>query len=105
MAKERRPVGDYLVYLGVRTAVGLVQALPANCARAMSRMLAALAFQVDRRHREVAKENLRHAFPGQFNDEQLNEKVRKVYRHFIGLVVEIAMLPRKLHVHNWRKYM
>ncbi|MFL5329291.1 MAG: lysophospholipid acyltransferase family protein [Gemmataceae bacterium] len=105
MAKERRPVIDYLVYLAVRSVVGVIQALPMTWARGLANMLAALAFRVDRRHRDVAKENLRHAFPNRYDDTQLDELVKNVYRHFVGLVVEIAVLPRKLHTHNWRKYM
>jgi Kdo2-lipid IVA lauroyltransferase/acyltransferase len=105
MAKERRPAVDYLIYLAVRCVVGVIQAMPVELARGMSRLLAALVFRIDRRHRQVAKENLRHAFPNRYTETQLDQTVQQVYDHFVGLIVEIAMLPRKLHVHNWRKYM
>lgn len=104
MAKERRPVVDYVVYLAVRAVVCLVQALSYSQARALAHGLAWIAFRVDRRHREVAKENLLHAFPNRYSEDQLNRLVLQVYQHFLTLIMEIAHLPRKLHVGNWRKY-
>jgi KDO2-lipid IV(A) lauroyltransferase len=104
MAKERQPVIDYLVYLAVRAVVCLVQALSYRQARAFAHTLAQLAFRIDKRHREVARENLRHAFPNQYTEDELNEVVLRVYQHFLTLIMEIAHLPRKLHVENWRKH-
>ena len=66
--------------------------------------LAWLAYRVDRRHREVARENLVKAFPGQYTDAELDRMVRAVYRHFCTLLVEIVHIPRKLHVTNWKQY-
>lgn len=104
MAKERRPVIDYCVYLFVRAVVALIQALPPALARQLACALARVAFRVDRRHREVAKENLRHAFPQRYSESELDALVLRVYTHFLTLVMEIALLPRKLHVDNWRQY-
>ena len=64
MAKNPRPrKSDFGVYLAVRCVVCLVQALPPGWARKLACGLAWLAYRVDRRHREVAADNLRHAFP------------------------------------------
>ena len=104
MAKVRRPMVDYAIYLAVRSVVTLLQALSPRVARRLALALAALAFRFDRRHCEVAKDNLRYAFPGRYTDAELDQLVLRVYRHFLTLVVEIAHLPRKLHVTNWRKY-
>lgn len=98
--KARKPILDYVVYLAVRIAVCVLQALPVRAAFAFAEALAWLAYRVDKRHREVAAENLRHAFP----DRDPDPLVRECYRHFAGVAVEIALLPRKLHVENWRKY-
>lgn len=100
MAKARKPMLDYVVYLAVRVAVCVLQALPLRAAFAFAEALAWLAYHVDKRHRNVAAENLRHAFP----DRDPDPLVRACYRHFAGVAVEIALLPRKLHVENWRKY-
>lgn len=103
MAKPRRPALDLAVYLAVRAVVGTVQAVPTRWAFAFAELLARFAYHVDTRHRLVASENLRHAFPG-LPPAAVDRLVRGCYRHFCTLIVEIALLPRKMHVHNWRRY-
>lgn len=102
MAKPRQPAVDSANYLAVRLTVCLLQALPPNVARSFAGGLAWLAYRIDKRHREVARENLRHAFPGRYSEMQIDGLVRAVYRHFCTVLVEIAQFPRKLHVANWR---
>lgn len=104
--KPRKPAVDLAVYLAVRLAVCLIQALPPAVAFRIAEFLAWVAYAVDRRHREVAADNLRHAFPELAADPaKLDRLVRGTYRHFLRMVVEIALLPRKLHTGTWRKYM
>jgi KDO2-lipid IV(A) lauroyltransferase len=67
--------------------------------------LAWIAYRLDRRHREVARDNLCHAFPGQLPEPALDCLVRSVYLHFCTMAIELAFLPRKLHAHNWRRYL
>jgi KDO2-lipid IV(A) lauroyltransferase len=99
--KKRKPVLDYLVYLVVRALVCLVHALPMRLALGFAGPLAALAYRVDRRHREVAAENLRYAFPEK-SPTQIDRLVRDCYRHFCRLLIEILLLPRKFRIDNWR---
>jgi KDO2-lipid IV(A) lauroyltransferase len=66
--------------------------------------LAWLAYQVDRRHRLVALENLRHAF-GEGDKAERDQLVRAVYRHFCTMLMEIIHLPRMLHPQNWKRHM
>ena len=96
MAKERRPAVDYAIYLTVRLVVCVVQALPPSAARAVAGGLAWLAYRVDRRHREVARDNLRHAFPDA-DARRIDRLVRDVYDHFCTVIIEIIRVPRKLH--------
>jgi KDO2-lipid IV(A) lauroyltransferase len=103
MPKPPRPARDYAVYLAVRTLVCLVQAVPAGAAFVVADWLAALAYRIDRRHRLVAADNLRHAFPDR-SPADLDRLVRGCYRHFVRLVVEIARLPRTLRVSSWRDH-
>ena len=105
MARPRSPAADYAVYLAVRLVVCVVQALAPDVARGVARGLAWLAYHVDRRHREVARDNLRHAFPSRYADAELDRLVRAVYRHFATVFVEMVHLPRKLHTNNWRRYL
>jgi Kdo2-lipid IVA lauroyltransferase/acyltransferase len=101
--KRRRPWVDWFVYLGVRTFVALIQALPMSIALGCADGLAWLAYRVDRRHRKVAQENLAHAFP-QKSEAERTQIVRNCYRHFSRMIVEIGVLPRKMRVENWRNY-
>src|SRR5262249_15621381 len=65
--------------------------------------LAWLVYHIDKRHRLAAADNLRHAFPD-LPDAVLDRRVRAVYRHFCTVAVEMMLLPRKLHPHNWREH-
>lgn len=105
MAKARSHINDYLVYLVVRLCVCFIQALPPAAARQFAAGLAWLAYRVNRRHREVALDNLRQAFPGRFSEVELDAQVRAVYRHFCTLAVEIILIPRLLQPTNWRRYL
>jgi KDO2-lipid IV(A) lauroyltransferase len=75
-----------------------------NTASKAAGALAWLVYQVDRRHRLVADDNLQHAFAGAFTDIERDLLVRSVYRHFCTLLVEIIQTPRRLHATNWRQY-
>ncbi len=44
------------------------------------------------------------AFPGRYSDAEIDGLVRDVYGHFCRVVVELAHLPRRLHVTNWKRY-
>lgn len=101
--KRRRPLVDYAVYLVIRCLVAILQALPVRLAFRSADLLAALAYHADRRHREVAAENLRFAFPGH-SPKQVDDLVRGCYRHFLRLVVEIVLMPRKYNLENLRKF-
>jgi KDO2-lipid IV(A) lauroyltransferase len=104
MSKPRSVVSDYVVYLVVRLVVCVIQILPYRDACTLARGLAWLIYHVDGRHRRVAAENLRHAFPGRFSEAEIDRQVRAVYRHFCVLLIDIINLPRRLHPNNWRRH-
>lgn len=101
--KKRSRVADYLVYLAVRVIVCVIQALPFETGRLIARLIAWLAYQIDRRHRLVAAENLQKAFPGQHSAAEIDGMVRGVYRHFCTLLIEIMHMPRRYHLHNYKQ--
>jgi KDO2-lipid IV(A) lauroyltransferase len=104
MAKPRSVVADYLVYLVVRLVVGVIQSLSYRAACTLAGSLAWLIYHLNARHRNVALDNLRHAFPGRFTDAELDRQVRAVYLHFCTLLMDIIHIPRKLHANNWRRH-
>ena len=57
-AKSRSRLADYLVYIAVRITVCIVQALSFDAACGFARFLAWVAYHLDKRHRQVARENL-----------------------------------------------
>jgi KDO2-lipid IV(A) lauroyltransferase len=101
--KTRSDAADFAVYLVIRCAVAILQALPVRLAFRCADGLARLGYTVDKRHRNVAIDNLRHAFPLK-SQREIDDLVRGCYRHFLRLVVEIALLPRKFRLGNWRGY-
>src|SRR5262245_54736876 len=105
MSKPRSPAAAYAVYLAVRIFICLVHALSPDTARKLPGGLAWLAYGIDHRHRLVALDNLRQAFPGSYSASELDTLVRRVYQHFCNLLMEIVLLPRKLHVGNWRRHL
>jgi KDO2-lipid IV(A) lauroyltransferase len=94
----------YLVYLAVHFIVCVIRTLPFETACVLSGHLAWLIHRLDRRHRLVAEENLRHAFGEGLSDGERERLVAQVYRHFCRLLIEIIHLPRRLHVQNWRRH-
>jgi len=103
--KRRSKSSDYLVYLIVRILVCFVQALPFATACHIAELLSQLLYRLDKRHRLVAMENLRFAFPGEYTETQLDALVRKVYRHFCIMLMEILFLPRLVHDNNWSDFL
>jgi KDO2-lipid IV(A) lauroyltransferase len=104
MAKSRSIVADYAVYLALRIFVCVIQALPQAMGRTFAAALAWLVYTIDKRHRRVAVENLRHAFPDRNSEAEIDLLVRRVFRHFCTLAIEIIHLPRCFHANNWRRY-
>lgn len=101
--KRRSAAADYAVYLAVRVAVCVIQAMPMRLAFALADGLAKVAYLIDKRHREVAAENLTFAFPEK-SPAEINRLVRGCYRHCLRQVVEMVLLPRKFHIYTWRRY-
>src|SRR5262245_53882872 len=104
MSKPRSKAADYAVYLLVRAAVCLLQALSQDAARGLAAGLARRLYRWDRRHRLVAYGNLRQAFPGRYTDAERDGLVRSVYLHFCRMFLEIIHMPRALHPGNWRRH-
>ncbi len=105
MAKPRSRTADYLVYIVVRLCVSVVQALPFGVSYDLADALAWIAYHVDRRHRQVAEENLRHAFPDRLSARQIDRLVRRTYRHFCGVLLEIIHLTRHVNPYNWKHFL
>ncbi len=94
---------DFAVYLVVRLAVSLVQALPLDTCARYARHLAWLAADVFRVRARVVEDNLQHAFP-ELSPHARRMLARRMWEHLFLLAVELAQAPRKIHWTNWRDY-
>jgi Kdo2-lipid IVA lauroyltransferase/acyltransferase len=103
MDKPRSRLLDFLIYVAVRVVVAVLQAVPYRTACAWAEGLAWLVYLVNKRHRQVALDNLRHAFPGRYTERQLDGMVRNVYRHFLTLLIDIVHTPRRLRLKNYKR--
>jgi Kdo2-lipid IVA lauroyltransferase/acyltransferase len=102
MKKRRNRTVDYAVYLLVRLIVGVAQAMTIEQSYALARVIAAVLYRVDKRHRAVGMENLKIAFGDQYDEAGRDAIIRGVYRHFSMMLMEILHIPRKLHPTTWR---
>ena len=103
MSKPRSAFSQYCVYLVIRVVVAVIQALPFRWCNSIADGLAWLLYKVNKRHREVARENLRHAF-GHLSAAQLDLTIKQIYHHFARMLLEILHAPRRLRPHNWRHH-
>jgi KDO2-lipid IV(A) lauroyltransferase len=105
MAKKRSPAVDLAVFVTIRLCVCVVQAVPARLAFSLADFIAWLLYRCIPSRRKIAFENLLAAYPELNRDPgQAEQIVRAMYRHLIRAVVEGLLLPRKLHVTNWRAF-
>jgi KDO2-lipid IV(A) lauroyltransferase len=95
MARKRSAALAYLVYLAVRALICIAQAVPSRLLLPLAGPLAWLVYLLDRRHRVVATENIRHAFP-HLTPGQVDGMVRATYLHFVTVLLEVAQMPRVL---------
>ncbi|MBV8383557.1 MAG: hypothetical protein JOZ63_13190, partial [Planctomycetaceae bacterium] len=102
MKRPRNRTLDYLAYLAVRLIVAIAQAMSVEQSYAFARILAAVLYRMDKRHRNVGLENLQMAFGDRYTEAERDQIIRGVYRHFCMMLMEILHIPRKLHPTSWR---
>jgi KDO2-lipid IV(A) lauroyltransferase len=95
---------DWLVYVAVRVAICVVQALPLSTCEWIARSSSNLLANRLRIRREVVRDNLCKAFP-EWSPEQHREAARAMWEHLLLMVFEIAHAPRVIHKTTWRKHL
>ncbi|MBN9118884.1 MAG: lipid A biosynthesis acyltransferase [Planctomycetes bacterium] len=102
--KARNRTADYAVYLAVRFVVCLLQTVSPRVAYAIAGGVAWLGYRLLKSRRRIALENVRASFP-ELSEPQAERIVRGMFDHFGRTIAELVLLPRKLHLTNWRKHM
>lgn len=107
MARKTQPrIVNFSVYILVRLIVALVQMVSPRIAYAVADFFAWCAYTFVKSRRRVALENVQIAFPHLTSDPRAaNQLVRNMFRHFLRVLVELILLPRKLQISNWRKHL
>ncbi|TWU35152.1 Lipid A biosynthesis lauroyl acyltransferase [Novipirellula artificiosorum] len=94
---------DFAAYAVVRLLVAVIQTLPLDMGQSLADGVAALAAgPLKIRHSET-DENLRKVFPNA-SSEARDHLSRKMWRHLLLMVCEIAWAQRRLHLTNWSQY-
>jgi KDO2-lipid IV(A) lauroyltransferase len=106
MAKPRNRAADLAVFLLVRILVFVLQSVPPRVAFRLGEGLAWLLHRAVKSRRRVAVENLISAYPELATDpDRADRIVAAMYRHFVRAAIEGVLLPRKLHLSNWRAFL
>ena len=94
---------DYLVYLGARVAIMFVEMLSLRAGYALARAIGIAIYHFDRRHREIAIDQLRSSFP-----DWSEAKIRRTAKASIGNMVcmglELLLTPRHIRPDTWRRH-
>lgn len=98
-----RNAAHFGVYLLVRVAIAVIQALPLSTCEKFAGVMATLLSRVIRARGHVVDKNLRIAFP-EMAAAQRDEITWQMWRHLILMIAEIAQTPRKVHETNWREH-
>ncbi len=81
-------------WVAVATLGKLLDRLPEPVAYALGETAGRLAYRLDRRHREIAAENLAAAFLGQYPPAELHRLVRSVFENLGRTAVDVARSGR-----------
>ncbi|MBI4881024.1 MAG: lysophospholipid acyltransferase family protein [Planctomycetes bacterium] len=86
-----RIVGEYAAARGLLLVTRL---LPVRASLGLADLMGDLAYLLDRAHRRVALGNLAQVFGGAPSDRVHKQMARRVFRHFVRVGTEFALLPR-----------
>jgi len=100
---ERNDRLDYLVYLGARVAIMFVEMLPVRGACALARAIGSAIYRFDRRHREIAIDQLRGSFPD-WTEAKIRRTAKASIQNMVCMGLELLLTPRHIRPDTWRKH-
>ncbi len=80
--------------MAVHDVSPLLRVLPRRASLALGRALGRGLAVLDERHRDIAADNLRHAFPD-WPEERFQETARAVYAHFGAVLIDLLWLAHR----------
>ncbi len=99
MKRRKKRKGKILLvgeYLFVAVLMGLVRSLPAGSIPLLSRVLGGLLFYLIPRRREIAVNNIKHAFTDQMQMEEVRSLARKSCDSFFQSYLEVIKFQKVL---------
>ena len=102
--KRRRPVIDYLVYLGVRVLTAIFLVFPIDENLKTARLIGWVWFHLIRRHRLRAQEHLRASYGSRLSDEQVRQIALRSMQQMVMMAMEVIFTPRLVNEWTWSRY-
>lgn len=94
---------DYVGYLAMRIFICIVQSCSIDLCERIASFAAWLIADVLHLRESTTLGNIQKAFP-HLPEPQQRRLVRKMWRHLLIMLCEIAHSPRRIHRNNWRNY-
>jgi len=94
---------DYLAYLGARVGIMFVLMLSRRLAYSIAWFAGGLVFRFDRKHREIALDQLRRSFPD-WPEDKVRKTARRSIQNMVCMGLELLLTPRLIRANTWRRY-
>ncbi len=82
-------MNDERKYKLIKLIITLVGMLPRQTLNFFSDLLGLIWYGLDKRHRNLVFENIKHAYPGRFSSGQAERFVKKVFKNIAGIPFEL----------------
>ncbi|CCK79410.1 lysophospholipid acyltransferase family protein [Desulfobacula toluolica] len=84
-----------IIYKLIKLSITMFSMLPRTVLRFFSDLLGLIWYKADKRHRNVALENINFAYPEQFSSAQTQRFVKNVFKHIANILFEVIWSYRK----------
>ncbi len=103
MAKQRNDLLDRLGYLILRLITAALHCFPVNLNHKTAKLIASIAYRVDRKHRNRVLGNLKRSFP-HLTDAQIAVLGERSFQSMMMAAVEVLFTTRLIRLDTWPRY-
>jgi KDO2-lipid IV(A) lauroyltransferase len=100
----RRPIADYLVYVGVRSLAAVFLCFPINANLRTARLFGRIWFHLIPRHRRRAEQHLRDSFGSTMSARQIRQAALRSMQQMVMMAMEVMFAPRLISEWTWARY-
>jgi len=80
---------DERIYKLIKLSVALLGVFPRRALQFFSDLIGLIWYRMDKRHRNIALENINYSFPGKFSSHQAELFLKKVFKNIAGILFEV----------------